>query len=166
MNSALVRFVADYLANHAARSDAGDGVPGRLQVDAGVAEHLELRFEPGRCHVSLTSANSADCHVTIPWPRLAKVDGDRILGERATAWLHDSEFCWHVYKRVPEWQPQANLGGKACEEIRAFAADVYDSFDLAEPGRLYWFPSWLIRSGRNSSRDEDTRCYQGSVGTP
>ena len=33
MNSALVSFVAEYLANHAARSDAGEGVLGRVQVD-------------------------------------------------------------------------------------------------------------------------------------
>ena len=138
MNSALVRFVADHLANHAARSDAGEGVPGRVQADAGVEGRLELRFEPGRCHVSLASANSVDCHVTIP----GALSVESSLG----AFEHES---------------------------------LYDSFDLAEPGRLYWFSSWLMHSGRNSSPaeervfllisqrfDDDTRRHQGSVGTP
>ena len=64
--------------------------------------------------------------------------------------------------------------------LGAFEQDgLYDSFDLAEAGRLYWFPSWLMHSGRNSSPDEErvfllisqrvddaTRRLQGSVDTP
>jgi hypothetical protein len=57
---------------------------------------------------------------------MAKIDGDRQLGEQALAWLHDSGFGWHVYKRVPVWQLQVNLGGKTGDEIRALASDVYD----------------------------------------
>lgn len=62
----------------------------------------------------------------------------------------------------------------------AFERDgLYDTFDLDEPGRLYWFPSWLMHSGRNHSSgeervfllisqrfDEDTRRLQGSAVTP
>jgi hypothetical protein len=62
----------------------------------------------------------------------------------------------------------------------AFERDCFfDSFYLDEPGRLYWFPSWLMHSGRNASSteervfllisqrfDEDTRRLQGSVDTP
>jgi len=62
----------------------------------------------------------------------------------------------------------------------AFERDgLYDTFDLDEPGRLYWFPSWLMHSGRNHSSDqervfllisqrfdEDTRRLQGTAVTP
>ena len=61
----------------------------------------------------------------------------------------------------------------------AFERDgLYDTFDLDEPGRLYWFPSWLMHSGRNQSGDQervfllisqrfddDTRRLQGSAVT-
>jgi hypothetical protein len=64
--------------------------------------------------------------------------------------------------------------------LGAFESDgLYDSFDLDEPGRLYWFPSWLMHSGRNSSSehervfllisqrfDDETRRLQGSADTP
>ena len=144
MNSALIRFVTDYLADHAARADAGSGARGRVQIDPQIGPCLELRFESDRCHVALATANAVDCRVKIPWMRLvqlldeelaprdalhlgmAKIDGDRQLGERALAWLHDSEFGWHVYKRLPVWQLQVNLGDKTGDEIRALASDVYD----------------------------------------
>ncbi len=51
MNSALIRFVAGYLADYAARTDAGDGACGRVQIDAQLDSCLELRFEADRCHV-------------------------------------------------------------------------------------------------------------------
>ena len=144
MNSALIGFVADYLAGHAAHSDAGDGTRGRVQIDPLFGPCLELRFESDRCHVTLATANAADCHIKIPWMRLvqvldeelhprdalrlrmAKIEGDRALGERALDWLHDSQFGWHVYKQVPVWQLQANLGAKTCTDIRALAGDLYD----------------------------------------
>jgi hypothetical protein len=153
MNSALIRFVAGYLADHADRADAGNGTLGRVRIDPGFGHSIELRFEAGRCHVELDAANAVDCHVKIPWSRLVqlldeelhpkealaldmlKIDGDRRLGERAIAWLHDSEFGWHVYKRVPVWQLQANLDGKTCDEIRAFASDVYDLSLPADIGK-------------------------------
>ena len=144
MNSALIGFVAGYLADHAARADAGSGARGRVQIDPQLGPRLELRFESDRCHVALATANAVDCRVKIPWTRLvqlldeelhprdalhlgmAKIDGDRQLGERALAWLHDSEFGWHVYKQVPVWQLQVNLGEKSGDEIRALASDAYD----------------------------------------
>ncbi len=52
MNSALIRFVAGYLADHAARAEAGDGARGRVQIDAQLGSCLELRFEANRCHVA------------------------------------------------------------------------------------------------------------------
>ena len=144
MNTALIRFVASYLADHAARSPAGSGPLGRVRVDMRLAAGLELRFEAERCHVAITeNSHSADCVLTIPWSRLVQlldeelhpaealalgmveIEGDRALGERAVGWLHASEFGWHVYKRVPVWQLQANLEEKSAEEIRAFASDVY-----------------------------------------
>lgn len=144
MNQALIRFVTDYLAERAARKEPGEGALGRVLVDPRVGQCLELHFEPDRCHVTLGGANDADCHLTVPWTRfvqlldeelhpgealalgMVKIDGDRELGERAVTWLHDSEFGWHVYKKVPVWQLQANLGEKTCTEIRAFASDTYD----------------------------------------
>ena len=33
MNLALLRFVADYLSDHAARTVAGDGTRGRVHID-------------------------------------------------------------------------------------------------------------------------------------
>ena len=144
MNSALIGFVADYLADHAAHADCGDGALGRVQIDPQFGPRLELRFESQRCHVTLASANAVDCHIKIPWMRLvqlldeelhprdalhlgmAKIEGDRQLGERALAWLHESQFGWHVYKKVPVWQLQANLGASTCAEIRALASDLYD----------------------------------------
>jgi hypothetical protein len=153
MNSALIRFVADYLADHAARSEPGDGALGRVQVDPQFGPCLELRFEANRCRVGLAASNAVDCHVKIPWSRLVQlldeelhprealalgmvnIEGDRALGERAIAWLHGSEFGWHVYKRVPVWQLQANLGEKTCDEIRAFASDAYDLTLPADIGK-------------------------------
>ena len=144
MNPALLRYVADYLSDHAARTVAGDGARGRVQIDVQLDSCLKLRFEADRCHVELTGAGAVDCNVKMPWLRLVqildeelhprdaldlgmvKIDGDRRLGERALAWLHDSDFGWHVYKKVPVWQLQVNLGEKTCREIRAFANDVYD----------------------------------------
>jgi len=144
MNAALIRFVAGYLGQHAARTKAGDGVLGRVQIDPQLDSCLELRFESDRCHVALSNSNAVDCHVKISWSRLVqlldeelhprealalgmlKIDGDQRLGERAISWLHGSEFGWHVYKQVPVWQLQANLGEKTCSEIRAFASDVYN----------------------------------------
>ncbi len=146
MNSALIRFVADYLAGHAARADADTGALGRVRIDPQLGPCLELRFEANRCHVELTTTNTntVDCHVKIPWLRfvqlldeelhprevlglgMVKMDGDPQLGERALAWLHDSGFGWHVYNRVPVWQLQVNLGEKTCSEIRSFASDVYN----------------------------------------
>lgn len=143
MNSALIRFVADYLADRASHQHVGDGARGRVQIDAQLGLRLELCFESNRCHVALTSSKAVDCHVAIPWLRLVqlldeelhpdealslgmlRIDGDRQLGDRAIKWLHDSEFGWHVYKHVPVWQLQANLAEKTREEIRAFASDLY-----------------------------------------
>jgi len=144
MNTALIRFVANYLADHAARKPAGSGPLGRVRVDMGLASCLELRFESERCHVGVTdNPDSADCILTIPWSRLVQlldeelhpaealglgmvvIEGDRALGEHAVGWLHTSEFGWHVYKRVPVWQLQANLEAKSVGAIRAFASDVY-----------------------------------------
>ena len=143
MNSALIRFVTDYLADHAARTGAGDGARGRVQIDPQLGPCIELRFESDRCHVELTTTNAVDCHVKIPWMRLVqlldeelyprdarqlgmvKIDGDRQLGERALTWLHESEFGWHVYKQVPVWQLQVNLGEKTSGDIRGFANDAY-----------------------------------------
>lgn len=144
MNSVLIRFVADYLAEHASRAQASEGAQGSVQVDTGVGPLLELRFEAEGCHVALTAAKGADCLVRMPWPRfvqlldeelhpeealaldMLEIDGERALGERAVRWLHDSEFGWHVYKKVPVWQLQANLAAKTPDEIRAFADEVYD----------------------------------------
>jgi hypothetical protein len=135
--------VADYLAEHAARVDAGNGARGRVQIDPQLGPCIELRFEADRCHVELTAANAVDCRVKVPWLRLIqlldeelhprdalhldmlKIDGDRQLGERALEWLRSSGFGWHVYKQVPVWQLQVNLGEKSSSEIRAFAHDVY-----------------------------------------
>ena len=144
MNTALIRFVASYLADHAARSPAGDGPLGRVRIDMRLATCLEVLFERERCHVATTSEpGAADSVLTIPWSRLVQlldeelhpaealslgmveIEGDRALAERAVAWLHASEFGWHVYKRVPVWQLQANLQEKTVEEIRAFASDLY-----------------------------------------
>lgn len=144
MNSALIRFVADYLAEHASRARASEGAQGSVHVDTGVGPLLELRFEAEGCHVALTAAEGADCLVRMPWLRfvqlldeelhpeealaldMLEIDGERALGERAVRWLHDSEFGWHVYKKVPVWQLQANLAAKTPDEIRAFADEVYD----------------------------------------
>jgi hypothetical protein len=144
MNFALIRFVADYLADHASREQAGEGALGRAHVDTGIGPRLELRFETGGCHVALTDEDGADCDVKMPWLRfvqlldeelhpdealdldMLEMDGEQALGERAVRWLHDSEFGWHVYKKVPVWQLQANLAAKTRDEIRAFADDVYD----------------------------------------
>ena len=143
MNPALLRFVADYLAEHAARSAPGSGARGRVQIDPQLDQSLELRFEDRGCHVQLAASNAVDCHLKIPWLRLVqlldeelsprdalslnmvKIDGDHALGERALEWLHGSNFGWHVYNKVPVWQLQANLGEKSVDEIRAFANDVY-----------------------------------------
>jgi hypothetical protein len=43
MNSALIRFVAGYLADHAARADAGNGALGRVRIDPQFGHCLELR---------------------------------------------------------------------------------------------------------------------------
>jgi hypothetical protein len=144
MNHPLLRFVADYLAGHAASSEAGDGARGRVHVDPQVGPGLSLRFEADRCHVEAAAANSVDARVKIPWLRLIQlldeelqprdalqlgmlsIDGDRQLGERALHWLHGSGFGWHVYKQVPIWQLQVNLGEKTRDEIRAFAHDAYN----------------------------------------
>lgn len=143
MNPVLIRFVADYLAEHAANTKAGSGARGRVQVDPQLGQSLELQFEDKRCHVQLAGSNSVDCHLKIPWLRLVqlldeelhprdalnlnmvKIDGDPALGERALEWLHGSNFGWHVYKKVPVWQLQANLAEKSLDDIRAFAHDVY-----------------------------------------
>ena len=101
MNPALLRYVADYLSDHAARTVAGDGARGRVQIDVQLDSCLNLRFEADRCHVELTGAGAVDCNVKMPWLRLVqildeelhprdaldlgmvKIDGDRRLGERA-----------------------------------------------------------------------------------
>ena len=153
MNSALIRFVADYLTDHASREQAREGARGRVHVDTGVGPRLELRFESGGCHVALTAEEGADCDVRMPWLRfvqlldeelhpdealaldMLEMDGDPALGERAVRWLHDSEFGWHVYKKVPVWQLQANLAAKTRDEIRAFADEAYDLSLPADIGK-------------------------------
>lgn len=144
MTPALLRFVADYLAEHASAKGAEAGPRGRVHVDTGVAPGLLLSFESGSHHVTMAAADAADCRVRMPWLRFVQLldeelhpeealaldmldmDGDPALGERAVRWLHDSGFGWHVYHNVPVWQLQANLAGNTVEEIRAFAGDAYD----------------------------------------
>lgn len=143
MNHALLRFVTEYLAEHAARSQPGEGPRGRVHIDAGIGPGFEIRFENERCHVEASTADSADTHVRIPWLRLIQlldeeleprdalhlgmvgIDGDRPLARRALEWMRASGFGWHVYKQVPVWQLQVNLGEKSLGEIRAFANDTY-----------------------------------------
>ena len=85
MNSALMRFVADYLADHAERADAGAGVLGRVQIDPQFGTCLELRFEADRCHVALTDSNAVDCHVKIPWSRLVQLLDEELHPREALA---------------------------------------------------------------------------------
>ena len=143
MNHALLRFVADYLGQHAARAENADAARGRVHIDPQLGPCIELRFEADGCHVELTTANAADCHLKIPWLRLVqlldeelqpadalqlgmlRIDGDRALGRQALQWLHDSGFGWHVYKQVPVWQLQVNLREKSTSDIRDFASDAY-----------------------------------------
>lgn len=144
MNTALLRFVAEYLADHAARTPAGAGARGRVLVDVGVAPGLCLRFESAGSAVALATEEDADCRLVMPWLRfvqlldeelhpeealglgMVEIRGECTLGEWAVRWLHDSGFGWHVYKKVPVWQLQANLAGQSLEAIRAFADDAYD----------------------------------------
>jgi hypothetical protein len=62
-NSALIRFVAGYLADHAARANTGDGALGRVRIDPAPGHSFELRFEADRCLVELDAADAVDCHV-------------------------------------------------------------------------------------------------------
>jgi hypothetical protein len=75
MNAALIRFVADYLAGHAACAGVGTGALGQVHIDPQLGPCLRLRFEANRCHVELTTtnANTVDCHVKIPWLRLVQL---------------------------------------------------------------------------------------------
>jgi hypothetical protein len=143
MNHALLRFVTDYLADHAARADAGEGPRGRVHIDPRIGSGFELRFESKRCHLAPSTADSADARVQVPWLRLIQlldeeldprdalelgmvsIDGDQRLAEHALEWLHESGFGWHVYKQVPVWQLQVNLGAMSLSEIRGFAHDTY-----------------------------------------
>ncbi|GMQ75031.1 MAG: hypothetical protein BMS9Abin01_0274 [Gammaproteobacteria bacterium] len=88
--------------------------------------------------------------------------------------IHGTLEFWTPIKRIPCAQLSVE------PSFGAFERDgLYDSYDLDEPGRLYWLPSWLMHSGRNHSSDQergfllisqrfddDTRRLQGSVGTP
>lgn len=143
MNHALLRFVTEYLAGHAARARSGEGPRGRVHVDTGIEPGFTLRFEAEGCRVEAPAAESADARMQIPWLRLIQlldeeldprdalelgmvsIDGDQRLAEHTLEWLHGSGFGWHVYKQMPVWQLQVNLGEMSVSEIREFAHDIY-----------------------------------------